>query len=58
MWVKITYREGENFVGALDNWPIYVYLRPDETVRFHADDIIDYVLFDEYGEQDDGVEAA
>ncbi len=52
MWVKITHRDGDNFVGTLDNWPVYVYLRPDETVRFHAEAIIDY-SFPEGAQEDE-----
>lgn len=51
MWVKITRRDGDHLVGTLDNWPMVVYMRPDETIRFHIDDIIDCALLSE----DDGV---
>lgn len=42
MWVSITRREGDQLEGALESWPVVVYLEPGETVKFHIDDIIDY----------------
>lgn len=47
MWVKILHRDGDELVGRLRNWPVYVHLDPDSIVRFHIDDIIDYELADE-----------
>lgn len=47
MWVTITERDGDRLVGTLDNWAVSAYLRPDETVKFHIDDIIDCILEDE-----------
>lgn len=52
MWVEIISRDGDDIVGRLSNWPVYVHLNPDEIVKFHIDDIIDYELADE----DDGPE--
>lgn len=53
MWVKILSRDGDELIGRLSNWPVYVYLDPDAIVRFRIDDIIDYELADE----DDNPEA-
>lgn len=50
MWVTITERDGDRLVGTLDNWAMFVYLRPDETVKFHIDDIIDHIYEDEEAE--------
>ena len=47
MWVTITERNGDRLIGTLDNWAIFAYLHPDETVKFHIDDIIDYLWEDE-----------
>ncbi|QWC85213.1 hypothetical protein KLP28_17195 [Nocardioidaceae bacterium] len=52
MWVTVTERKGDRLVGTLDNWAIFAFLHPDETVRFHIDDIIDYIW------QEEGAEAA
>jgi len=52
MWVEITHRKGDQLVGRLDNWPVFVHLRPDETIKFHVDDIIDYRLDDDEVEVD------
>lgn len=49
MWVTITERRGDRLVGTLDNWAIFAFLHPDETVKFHVDDIIDCILEDEEG---------
>ncbi len=43
-------RDGDLLVGTLDNWAVYAYLRPEETTKFHIDDIIDCIF------EDDGVE--
>lgn len=34
-------------MGTLDNWAIFAYLHPDETIKFHIDDIIDCILADD-----------
>jgi hypothetical protein len=47
MWVTITHRDGDNLTGTLYNWAVFAYLRPDETVTFHIDDIIDCIFEDE-----------
>jgi hypothetical protein len=47
MWVTVTKRAGERLVGTLDSWAVVAYLHPGETVKFHIDDIIDYVWEDE-----------
>lgn len=53
MWVTVTHRDGDKLVGTLDNYAVIVYLRPDETIEFHIDDIIDYSL-----EEDDVADEA
>lgn len=47
MWVMITHRDGDRLKGTLENWAMFVHLDPGETVKFHIDDIIDYVEDDE-----------
>lgn len=44
MWVRVTERRGDRLVGTLCSWPVFTFLRPDETVQFNVDDIIDCVL--------------
>ena len=51
MWVTITERKGDRFVGTLDNYAISAYLEPGESVQFHVDDIIDYVLDEEMDDE-------
>lgn len=46
MWVTVTHRKGDRLVGTLDNYAIFAFLKPDEEVKFHIDDIID-CAFDE-----------
>ncbi len=55
MWVTITERDRDRLIGTLDNWAIFAFLHPDETLKFHIDDIIDYIIDDDDGED---VEAA
>lgn len=43
MWVRITQRNGDEFTGTLENWPVMAYLRHGDLVRFQADHIIDYL---------------
>ncbi len=50
MWVEITRRDGDQLVGRLKNWAVFVHLNPDEIVKFHIDDIIDYRLYDDEDE--------
>lgn len=50
MWVTITERNGDRLVGTLDNWAVFAFLYPDEVVKFHIDDIIDYIWEDEDAE--------
>lgn len=50
MWVTITHRDGDRLVGTLDNWAIFAFLRPDETIKFHIDDIIDCIVEEEEAE--------
>lgn len=50
MWVEITHRVGDRLVGRLKNCPVFVHLSPDETVKFHIDDIIDCHFYDGEGE--------
>ena len=26
MWITITYRDGDNLTGTLENWPVFYYL--------------------------------
>ena len=52
MWVTITNRDGDKLVGTLDSWAVFAYLHPDEQVRFHIDDIIDY----EFGDDEDNAD--
>lgn len=52
MWVRITKRDGDRFVGTLQNWPVFVHLNPGEVVKFHVDDIIDFIMEDDEGEED------
>lgn len=52
MWVEITHRNGDQLVGRLDNWPVFVHLRPDEVISFHIDDIIDCHFRDDEVEAD------
>lgn len=53
IWVTSTERDGDRLVGTLDNWAVFAFLHPGETVKFHIDDIIDYMLEDE---EDDAAE--
>lgn len=41
MWVSIIHRDGDQLVGSLDNWAVFAFMHPDETISFHIDDIID-----------------
>lgn len=50
MWVKVTRRDGDLLVGTLENWPIFVRMDPGEKIKFHIDDIIDYMWEDEDAE--------
>jgi hypothetical protein len=50
MWVTVTERDGDRLVGTLDNWAVCAFLYPDETMKFHIDDIIDYAWADEDAE--------
>ncbi len=50
MWVRITHRDGDQLVGTLDSWPIFVFMDPGDIVKFHVDDIIDC----QYAEDEDG----
>lgn len=43
MWVRVTHRQGDRLVGRIDNYPVLAYLSYDEKVKFHIDDIIDFV---------------
>jgi hypothetical protein len=52
MWVEITHRDGDQVVGRLRNWPVFVHLNPDEIVKFHIDDIIDCHFYDDVDEAD------
>lgn len=47
MWVRVTHRRGDRLVGRLHNYPVLVYLDFDDEVKFHIDDIIDFVPADE-----------
>jgi hypothetical protein len=47
MWVAVTQRNGDKLVGTLGNCALFAYLSADETVKFHIDDIIDYIWEDE-----------
>ena len=47
MWVKVTHRHGDHFVGAIDNYPVCVYRDFGETVSFHVDHIIGCDFYDE-----------
>ncbi len=51
MWVTIAQRDGNRLVGTLDNWAVFAFLHPDETIKVHLDDIIDYMLQDEGDEE-------
>ncbi|QTE31289.1 hypothetical protein J4E96_03305 [Pengzhenrongella sicca] len=44
MWVTVTERTGDRLVGTLNSMAIYVYMHPDEAIKFHIDDIIDCAL--------------
>jgi hypothetical protein len=55
MWVTITERDGDRLVGTLDNWAMFAFLNPDEVVKFHIDDIIDYLWGDENEVDDEQV---
>lgn len=46
MWGTVAHRRGDRLVGTLDNYAIFAFLKPDEEVKFHIDDIID-CAFDE-----------
>lgn len=52
MWVEIIKRDGDRLVGRLKSWPVFVHLNPDEIVKFHIDDIIDFQFEDEAEEAD------
>lgn len=41
MWVRVTHRDGDRLKGSLENWPLFVHLKPGERVNFVIDDIID-----------------
>jgi hypothetical protein len=47
MWVTITERDSDRLVGTLDNWAVFAFLHPDETIKFHIDDIIDCIVEDD-----------
>lgn len=47
MWVKVVSRDGDRLTGTLNNWAVFVHLRPGEVVEFHIDDIIDCILEDD-----------
>lgn len=47
MWVTVTHRDGDQLTGKLENWALFVHLEAGETVKFHIDDIIDYVFQDD-----------
>lgn len=51
MWVYIDERDGERLIGRLKNCPMFVHLKPDQTIRFHLDDIIDYAFSDDDEEE-------
>jgi hypothetical protein len=53
MWVRVTHRDGDHLIGTLDNWAIFAYLEPDEMIKFHIDDIIDFTFVDDEDDQDD-----
>ena len=50
MWVRVTHRDGSRLVGSLENWPLFVRMDPGEKIKFHVDDIMDYMLEDEDAE--------
>lgn len=51
MWVRITQRNGDEFTGTLENWPVMAYLRHGDRVRFQADHIIDYLPAEDEGSE-------
>ncbi|CBQ74090.1 hypothetical protein AARI_pII00030 (plasmid) [Glutamicibacter arilaitensis Re117] len=52
MWVTVTHRKGDQLIGILDNYAVFAFLKPDEKMKFHIDDIIDCIF-----EEDDVEEA-
>ena len=57
MWVEITGRDGDRFIGRLTSLPVFVHRDPGETVRFRVDDIIDCDLSDDDGADNEGAAA-
>lgn len=51
MWVKVTHRKGDQLIGTLDNYAIFAFLKPDEKMKFHIDDIIDFLFEEEEVEE-------